>query len=401
MKLTRVHSSSFEIQSFLFIEKLFAVMKSIFSKNAEIIISQYKHLIELSPEPIVILEEDKIIFVNKPAVILFGEENEKALINQSMIDFVEASYKNKARESLAKIILSGEDSIIADVQIKNLKSELRYIQGIATEIFFDNKKAILVMLRDISEMKEREKELKQIAEEAQKVEQLKSQFLAQMSHEIRSPLHAMMIAINLLEEELTVDENDTNSNYFMVIKSASRRIIKTVDLILNSAELTSNLYKPIFKEVDIRTILSQLAAEYKNTAGGKGIELRLKTLTKHSKTIGDEYSLTQIFSNLIDNAIKFTMEGKIDLVLRRDSEFNLIVEIIDTGVGISRDYLPKIFAEFTQQENGYNRGYEGTGLGMAVVKKFCDLNDIDICIESSVGTGTIVSLTFLTDRKER
>lgn len=163
MKLTKVQESNYETQSFLLIEKLLAIMKSLFSNKAKIMINQYIHLIELSPEPIVILDEDKIIFANEPATVLFAAKNNKELVNQSMIDFVESSYKNKARESLAKIILSGEDSIIADVKIKNLKNELRYIQGIATEIFFDSKKVILVMLRDISKMKEREQELEQIA----------------------------------------------------------------------------------------------------------------------------------------------------------------------------------------------------------------------------------------------
>lgn len=397
MKLTKVQECNYEIQSFLLIEKLLATMKSLFSNKAKIMINQYIHLIELSPEPIVILDEDKIIFANEPATVLLAAKNNKELVNQSMIDFVESSYKNKARESLAKIILSGEDSIIADVKIKNLKNELRYIQGIATEIFFDSKKVILVMLRDISKMKEREQELEQIAEEAKKVEQMKSQFLTQMSHEIRSPLHAMMIAINLLEEELLLKGEDMFSNYFNVIRSSSRRITKTVDLILNSAQLSGNLYKPIFREIDIKLILSQLVMEYKNTANSKGIQLSFSTLSKHTQTIADEYSVAQIFSNLIDNAIKYTNEGKIEIILKRDNEFRIVVEIIDSGIGISKDYLPQIFKEFSQESNGYSRKYEGSGLGLAVVKKFSDLNNIEVFVESSLGKGTIIKLIFVTD----
>lgn len=397
MKITDVQYSSYEIQSFLLIEKLFTVIKNLFSKKTEIVLNQYKHLIELSPEPIVILDEDKIVFANEAALILFGAENEKSLINNSMLDFVEESYKDKARESLAKIIISGEDSVMADVKVINLKNDRYYIQGMATEIFFDNRKAILVMLRDISDMKKREKELEQIAEEAKKVEQMKSQFLTQMSHEIRSPLHAMMIAINLLEDELAVGDKDKFSSYFNVIRSSSKRITKMVELILNSAELSGELYKPSLREINLKLILTQLVMEYRNTAQSRGIQLSLSILNEHTQTFADEYSVTQIFSNLVDNAIKYTEEGKVDLILKRDEDFRIVVEIIDTGVGISKEYLPKIFNEFSQESNGYSRKYEGSGLGLTVVKKFCDLNNIEIVIESSRGKGTIARLVFLID----
>ncbi|WKZ70048.1 MAG: ATP-binding protein [Melioribacteraceae bacterium] len=389
----------YAFDTYLLYERWFSLMKNIFSKKTEIVLNQYKHLIELSPEPIVVLNEDRIIFANEEALNLFGADNDNDLINNSMLDFVEESHKNKARNSLSKIISSGEDSVIAEVRIVNLKNEPHYIQGIASEIYFENKKAILVMMRDISKMKVREDELEKIAEEAKKIEQMKSQFLMQMSHEIRSPLHAMIIAINLLEEELNMDNIFAYPNYFRVIKSSSRRITKTVDLILNSAELTSNLYNPVFKEVDLNLILSHLITEFKDNADIKRLKLNLISTTGHTKTIGDEYSLMQIFSNLIDNAIKFTDKGQVELILKRDSDFNLIVEITDTGIGISQDYLSKIFNDFTQESNGYSRKFEGAGLGMSVVKKFCDLNDIEIKIASEVGIGTKITLIFITKQE--
>lgn len=399
MKPVILQNNLYTFNYYFLIEKMFSLIKNIFSKKTEIVLNQYIHLIELSAEPIVILDQDRIIFANKPAINLFEADNEESLINNSMIEFVEELYRNKARESLEKIMHYGEDSIIEEVKIKNIKKNLRYLQGIASEIYFEDKKAILVLLRDISKMKEREKKLEEIAIKAKKVEQMKSQFLTQMSHEIRSPLHAMMIAINLLEQELSMDKAFSYSDYFRIIKSSSRRITKTVDLILNSADLTSNLYDPVFKEVDLNIMLSQLIAEYKDNAVIKGLKLKFTSSAKHTKTIGDEYSLMQIFSNLIDNAIKFTKKGKIELILRRDADFRLIIDVIDTGIGISKDYLNKIFATFSQEESGYGRTFEGSGLGMFVVKKFCDLNDIEIKISSEVGVGTKVTLLFITQRE--
>ena len=108
----------------------------------------------------------------------------------------------------------------------------------------------------------------------------------------------------------------------------------------------------------------------------------------------DEYSVKQIFSNLIDNAIKFTNKGEINIRLFRNEHQSLNVEVQDTGIGISRDYLPELFKPFTQEQQGYTRKYEGNGLGLALVKNYCQINNIDLAVKSKKGIGTEFKLTF-------
>lgn len=390
-KITRQYKL---LEIFWLFNKLLNVFKSAFKNQTKTIAQQYKHLIQLSPEPIVILDKDKIIFINPPAAKLFGASRTDELINCSMIDFVEETFRDKARKSLQQIIVSGKDSFLAEVKIFTIQKKYHFVQGIATKIFFENHEAILVMLRDISNIKAREIELEKIAEDAKNLEKLKSQFLAQMSHEIRSPLNTLLTSTSLIEDELSAELKRYYKDYFNVIRLSSNKIMKTVAHILHSAELTSDLYKPNYNAVNIISIVNKLVSEYTNVAAQKGINLSAKYITQNATLICDEYSVVQVLTNIIDNAIKYTNEGKVEINVKNKLNTNLIIEILDTGIGISEDYLPHIFEEFSQESQGKNKRYNGSGLGMSVVKRFADINNIHIDIESSIGIGTIFTLTF-------
>jgi len=109
---------------------------------------------------------------------------------------------------------------------------------------------------------------------------------------------------------------------------------------------------------------------------------------------GDKYSLHQIFTNLIDNSIKFTNRGKITVNTSRDIRDRVVVNITDTGIGISEDFLPYLFDIFSQEDQGYSRRYEGNGLGLSLVKKFCELNKAKIRFNTQKGIGTSFSIIF-------
>ncbi|MBL1213296.1 MAG: PAS domain-containing sensor histidine kinase [Ignavibacteriae bacterium] len=355
---------------------------------------QYKNLIEISPEPIFILQRDKIIYMNNSAQNLLNAENIESVRGKSIIDFVEREYKSKAVASIRNLFNKNSDTIIEEVKIKKLTGEVCFVQGLAIETIYNNNAAVLTMLRDITDIKEKENLLKEAKEEAEKAEELKSQFLAQMSHEIRSPLNTIITSVQMFKEELMSEVNDEQNEYFKVIKSASHRIIRTVDLILTSSTLQKDLYQPIYQDVDLYLIINELINEYRYLAHSKNISLKFKCSTENQVITADQYSVTQILSNLIDNSIKYTHEGQVEIILRKSHEQNFVIDIVDTGIGISKNFLPKIFDEFSQETTGYTRCFEGTGLGMSVVKKFAGLNNIEIKISSKVGIGTKYSLHF-------
>ena len=250
-------------------------------------------------------------------------------------------------------------------------------------------------ITDITERKRVEKELIKAKELAEQSDKLKTEFLAQMSHEIRTPISIITGNVNLLKDERSDKINPEDQESFESIDLASRRIIRTIDLILNISELQAGTYKPLLKEIDINSIvLNKLINEFKLAAKNKGLDLIFKCEIKKSKVIADEYSITQIFANLIDNAIKYTKKGKIEIILTKNKDGNIVAEVKDTGIGINKEFLPHLFEPFVQEEHGYTRSYEGNGLGLALVKKYCDINNISIEVESEKNVGSTFRIIF-------
>lgn len=248
---------------------------------------------------------------------------------------------------------------------------------------------------DIVKRKKIEQELKNAVEKVEKSEKIKSAFLAQMSHEIRTPINTILSFSSLIKEELSQHVSEELQYGFTGIESAGKRLIRTIDLILNMSDLQLGTHEYIPKEVDIcNDIIANLLNEYKVIAKNKNIKLELINRTQNSKVTIDTYSVNQIFANLIDNALKYTEEGCIQIVCERNSENELVISVLDTGVGISQEYLPRIFDEFSQEDMGYTRKFEGNGLGLALVKRYCELNNAKITVESTKGKGSKFCIKF-------
>ncbi len=257
------------------------------------------------------------------------------------------------------------------------------------------KKKNIMLRAKIEERKKINIVLNNAKEAAEKSEKLKSEFLAQMSHEIRSPIHTILSFTQLLEFEISDKIDDELKESFAAIKKAGQRVVRTIELILNMSQIQTNTLETHFRIIDLTDeILEPLYLEYYQTAKSEGLILDFIKDTEEVEIEGDEYSLTQIIANLLNNAIKYTDKGKVTLrVLRTDDNF-LTVEVIDTGIGIAKEYLPNIFKSFSQEEQGYTRQYDGNGLGLSLVEKYCKINDAEISVESEKGKGSTFRVIF-------
>jgi signal transduction histidine kinase len=242
---------------------------------------------------------------------------------------------------------------------------------------------------------ERTEELETAKEKAEKADKIKSEFLAQMSHEIRSPINVVLSFSNLIRSEIEDKVDPDLREGFQSIDNAGKRIIRTVDLLLNMSEIQTQSYDFIPEKLDIvKDILHSILPEYFFSAKEKALSLSLDNCAVKTNIIGDNYTLDQIFANLIDNAIKYTNSGAIVIKVFNDETGLIVCEIEDSGIGISEEFMGNIFKPFTQEEQGYTRRYEGNGLGLALVKKYCELNGIDISVKSRKGEGTTFILKF-------
>lgn len=247
---------------------------------------------------------------------------------------------------------------------------------------------------DISQRKKLLKEIIDAKEKAVISDKLKTEFLAQMSHEIRTPLNIIASNAEILKDEFGHLIPTEYDDVFASIELASQRIIRTINLILNSAELQTGIFKFNSKEIDLNLQLQKLIKEHRLLSEVKGLDLTLVLNAEDSKINGDEYAISQIFANLIDNAIKYTKRGKIIVKIDRNMKGEIYVSVQDTGIGISENFQKRLFESFSQEEQGYNRTYDGNGLGLSLVKKYCEYNNATIDVKSKKGVGTTFIITF-------
>jgi len=238
------------------------------------------------------------------------------------------------------------------------------------------------------------KELEIAKNKAEEADRLKTEFLSQMSHEIRTPLNAVIGYIELAKNAL--DENQLGEMLlnFDMVKVSSNRIIRTMELILKMAEITSGSYEPNYTEFNLCEQVESVMSDYFPVMHNRGLDFTLTNNSKKNRIMADVVSVGDIMHHLIDNAFKYTDDGSIEIKIYDDKD-NTILTIKDTGVGISEDYMKNIFKPFSQEEQGYTRTYEGNGLGLALTKKYCDMNNIDINIDSAKGKGTQIKLSFI------
>jgi len=250
-------------------------------------------------------------------------------------------------------------------------------------------------IEDITDKKLTEEALIEAKEHAEQSDRLKSEFLAQMSHEIRTPLNVILSFTGMMKDELQDKVDEELAKGFDVINEEGKRIMRTVELILNMSELQTGSYSYRAKHFDLlNDIIQKQFKNFQSIAETKKIIFNLNNPGVNTIIEADEYSTNQIFHHLIDNALKYTHKGKVEITIDRNPRNNLYVDVADTGIGIAEEYLPMLFTPFSREEQGYTRNFEGNGLGLALAKKYCELNGADIKVSSIKGKGTTFRVTF-------
>lgn len=295
-------------------------------------------------------------------------------------------------------IIMNKQNFNKDYRIIRINDQCeRWVLGIG-EFEYDEDGEPLTMfgtIQDITEKKKATIELTKAKEKAENSERIKTEFLAQMSHEIRTPINIILNYINFFKEEFQTKLSREVYASFNNIESASKRIIRTIDLILNMSEIQTKTVKisPRLFDID-KSILTVLYKEHKYYAESKKLSFVYNVETSNTQIVADDYCVTQIFANLIDNAFKYTNQGKVEIKVKRNQNDKLFVEVKDTGIGIAKEFIPELFSAFLQEDQGYSRKYEGNGLGLALVKNYCEMNNANVEVESTKGAGSTFRVIF-------
>jgi PAS domain S-box-containing protein len=254
-----------------------------------------------------------------------------------------------------------------------------------------------MICRDTTEHKRRELELTQTRDAALEASRLKSAFVANVTHEIHTPLNIILGYADLMAERLAELGDARESDYGEPVRRAGKRLLDTIGSILEISKIESGAHRLNPRPITLAEFIERLLGEFKVLAAKKGLALNAEIDEPHAMVRFDEYCLANALTNLLQNAIKFTERGEVSVRLCRDACAALCLEVRDTGVGIAPDYLPHIFDAFSQENPGLTRKFEGVGLGLSLVRKYLELNGAEIAAASEKGRGSTFTIRFARD----
>ncbi|SDG81771.1 PAS domain-containing hybrid sensor histidine kinase/response regulator [Psychroflexus sediminis] len=264
---------------------------------------------------------------------------------------------------------------------------------------FDKEDKLIFILKiadDITEDVNYQKDLEKAKLEAEKALVAKDNFLCNMSHEIRTPLNAIIGFSDLLRKEKL---NDTQFEHVDIILSAGENLLRIINDILDLSKIESGNFQLEKKLFSPAKVLKSVCKMQSEKASEKNIRLEEDIDDSVPEMVlGDEYRLTQIIINLVNNAIKFTHEGFVKISasaeLQEDAHCLLLIKIQDSGIGIPEDKQQMIFERFTQADTDTTRKFGGTGLGLNIVKLLVNNFNGSLSLESKVGEGSVFSLSI-------
>ena len=286
-------------------------------------------------------------------------------------------------------------------------SEAQLLQQIANQLAIAIQQANLYeeSQQEIAERKQAEQQLTETNQQLARATRLKDEFLANMSHELRTPLNSILGMNEALQEEVFGGINERQLKALQTIESSSRHLLALINDILDVAKIESGQVTLELTATDLDSLCQSSLAFIKQQALAKRIKL-IPRIPKHLPEIMlDERRIRQVLINLLNNAVKFTLEGgtitlEVSQVQRESSTTNptplnyLKIAVIDTGIGISAENIQKLFQPFIQIDSALNRQYNGTGLGLALVKRLVEIHGGTVELTSELGVGSCFAINL-------
>lgn len=314
----------------------------------------------------------------------------------STMHFYPPQSQARLKELQLRAINEGQ-SWAEDLTIGTAKGKQIWITSTGEPVFKEGKcQRIFGSVQDINEQVNRNLELVEAKQKAEAADIAKSEFLANMSHEIRTPMNGVIGMLHiLLASELTDDQKEKAR----LSLSSAESLLLILNDILDLSKIESGKFNVDFVDFNLRLILQQQYDFWEKTTSHKGLQFALtvkEPLTEN--LIGDPVRLSQIISNLISNALKFTHEGKISMLASTEpkgDQIELSISVQDTGIGIDKTKQKLIFEAFSQEDLTTTREYGGTGLGLTIVRELLKLMNGVIEIESEKGKGSTFTCRFL------
>lgn len=328
----------------------------------------------------------------------FKSHNEYQLfanLKNNKSDTIYSIFDEKLARSFVKAIKTGLKKEQHKFDFKYLS--LKKVEYYEARIVKLSEIEVMVIIRNVTELKENEKELRIAKNKAEDASRSKSEFLANVSHEIRTPLNAILGFSQWLYDNTA---NEEHKGYLNTILSSGKNLLNLINDILNLSKIESGKMDIDMQPMQYHEIITDIKMVFQQKIKEAGMTFQITTDKSVPPYIYmDELRFYQVIFNLVSNAVKFTSHGFIHVnayatKTENENEINLIISIEDTGIGIKQDQQEAIFESFKQQSGQSTRNYEGTGLGLAIVSGLLKNLNGSIKLKSKVGRGSTFTVTF-------
>ncbi|NCC24624.1 MAG: PAS domain S-box protein [Deltaproteobacteria bacterium] len=348
-------------------------------------------MVDLAPCSITVHDYDgRFLYANERTFDMHGYGRDEFMaVNLHELDVPES--EEKLAERFRKIEETGEDTF--EVGHFRKDGSVFRLEVTAKKVLWGDTPAVLSVAADITDRKRAEEAIQQAREKAEKANRSKSVFLANMSHDLRTPLNGILGMLQLLQ---TTRVDREQEEYLQAAAQASGKLTQLLSDILDISKAEAGRIEIQSEPLDLEELIDQVCGLFRIGAEEKGIDLRRYLHPGVPRQVmGDGARLQQVLNNLVGNALKFTGQGSIAIEVYplptvTSGTCRVLFSVIDTGIGIPDDKIDFLFKPFTQLGEGYQRQFQGVGLGLSICKRLVELMDGHISLESQAGEGTTI-----------
>ncbi len=351
--------------------------------------ARFRAVIEHATDIIGLIDANGRILYLSPSVEHITGYSPEDLLEKSLFEHVHSDDQAVLRTGLQQGVEDPTMMLTAEVRWRHKNGSWRYLSYRGRSLLnHPGIESILITARDITENKQFEQELVDAKDKAEEMVQLKNAFLANMSHEIRTPLTGILGYAQILTEEVDEEQQELVET----ITYSGHRLMNTLNSVLDLAQLEAQSIAMVPERLDIAYEVTD-AIQILKPLKEEAVTLSIVKPDEPVFADLDPHAFQRILTNLIGTALKFTKKGQVTAVIEKN-DTDAVLSIRDTGIGISKTFLPHIFDEFKQESTGMARSHEGNGLGLSITKQLIELMDGTISVDSIKNLGTVFTLTF-------
>lgn len=361
----------------------------------------YKTLAENLPGivyRIFIRENNRIQFFNKAAQSVTGYAEKE--LRPGEVCSIDAIILPEDRSKVVNVVNSSifeNIPFVLEYRIRHKDGSIRYMLEQGTPIYGSDKKPLYIegVIFDITERKLAEEALRQAMDEAQRANNVKTNFLLMMSHELRTPMNAILGFSEMLKQKTTGELNEKQAHFIGNIILGGNKLNNILTQILDIIKMDIGKLELCIETIPVPETIDDVTSVIKEKAAAKNVVVVKKVDPQLEHIESDKQKLKQVLINLLDNAVKFSKPEGGTVTISSIKEGDMAkFSVSDTGIGIKKEDIEKLFQRFSQLDSGTTRAHGGIGIGLAISKEFVDMMGGKLSVKSEFGKGSIFTLTL-------